>query len=165
MKVVFEFLKKIFKKNKHKIKRTKETTYINICKKFKAGGVPISIYEDNPEKTITTLHLGRKEFYTKEHIYDLRICRYFEGKIQKLYGTIEQATNAFMSVLYIDLIDCGQVFPKAYKEAFKEKLSLEKFEEIFLANANSLAKVLQFTPPITPEEAWQKILEYRKNLE
>lgn len=162
--MVFDFFKNMFKK-KHITKRTKETTYLNLCKKFKDGGIPIDIPFENPQDAIFMLHLGRKEFYTKEHIFDLRICRYFEGKIQKLYGTIEQATNAFMSVLYIDLIDCGQVFPKAYKEAFKEKLSLEKFEEIFLANANSLAKVLQFTPPITPEEAWQKILEYRKNLE
>ena len=79
------------------------------------------------------------------------------------------------AVLYLDLFgdydildkkwDSGTVFPHAYDAAFQEDLSLEKFEEIFIFNANSLVETLQFAPPITPEEAWQKILEYRKNLE
>ena len=161
----FDFLKKIFKKTKPKKKRTKETTYINLCKKFKAGGGLVPIYEDDPQKTITNLHFGRKEFYTKKYLFDLRICRYFEGKIQRIYGTKEQATNAFMSVLYLDLIESKKVFPNAYKEAFKEKLSIEKFKEIFLFNANSLAETLQFKAPISPEKAWKKILEYRESLE
>ena len=96
---------------------------------------------------------------------DLRICRYYEGKFQRLYGTIEQSTNAFMSVLYIDIIESNKVFDKAYKEAFKEKLTLEKFEEIFIFNANSLAKTLRFESKITPQKAWEKILEYRKSVE
>jgi hypothetical protein len=156
---------KHLKENKTTKKRTKETTYLNLCKKFKDSGIPISLSFENPQDAIFKLHLGKKEFYTKEHILDLRICRYFEGKIQRLYGTIEQSTNAFMSVLYIDLIDSKQVFSKAYKEAFKEKLTEEKFKEIFLFNANSLLKTLQFKPQITPEEAWQKIIEYKNTIE
>ena len=159
---MFNFIKKFFKKKSQK--RTKETTYINLCKKFKSTGIPVNISLDNPQETITSLHFGRKEFYTKEHLLDLRICRYYEGKIQKLYGTIEQATNAFMSVLYIDIIESNKVFDKAYKEAFKENLTIEKFEEIFMFNSNSLAKSLRFEPKVTPQKAWEKILEYRKTI-
>lgn len=160
---MFNFIKKLFKKKPQKT--TKETTYINLCKKFKSTGIPVYISLDNPQETITNLHYGRKEFYTKEHLFTLRICRYYEGKFQRLYGTIEQSTNAFMSVLYIDIIESNKVFDKAYKEAFKEKLSIEKLKEIFLFNANSLIKTLQFKPPITPQQAWEKILEYRKSIE
>lgn len=160
---MFNFIKKFFKKKPQK--STKETTYINLCKKFKSTGIPVYISLDNPQKTITNLHFGRKEFYTKENILDLRICRYYEGKMQRLYGRIEQATNAFMSVLYIDIIESNKVFDKAYKEAFKENLTIEKFEEIFMFNANSLVETLQFKPPITPQKAWEKILEYRESIE
>lgn len=160
---MFNFIKKLFKKKPQK--RTKEITYINLCKKFKSTGIPVYISLDNPQETITNLHYGRKEFYTKEHLLTLRICRYYEGKFQRLYGTIERSTNAFMSVLYIDIIESNKVFDKAYKEAFKENLTLEKFEEIFIFNANSLAKTLRFESKITPQKAWEKILEYRKSVE
>jgi hypothetical protein len=70
-----------------------------------------------------------------------------------------------MSVLYIDLIESGKVFKNAYQKAFKEKLTEEKFKEIFLFNANSLLKTLQFKPPISPEQAWQKIIEYKNTIE
>ena len=56
----------------------------------------------------------------------------------------------------------GFIAPAIYESAFKEDLPLEKFEEIFLFNANSLVETLQFKPPITPEKAWEKILEYRR---
>lgn len=159
---MFNFIKKLFKKKPQK--STKETTYINLCKKFKTTGIPVLISFDNPQKTITNLHFGRVDFYTEEHLLDLRICRYYEGKIQRLYGTTGQATNAFMSVLYIDLIESDKIFSKTYKEAFREKLTIDKFEKIFLFNANNLAKTLRFEPKITPQQAWEKILEYRKTL-
>lgn len=158
---MFDFLKNFFKKNKIK-KRTKESAYINKLKKFQNSNIPINIYFDDPQKTILNLHLGKKEFYTKKQLFNLRICRYFEGELQITCGNQEQATNAFMSVLFIDLIESEQIFQNAYKKAFKEKLPLEKFEKIFLFNASSLVENLQFKPPITPQEAWQEILKYRE---
>ncbi len=146
--------------------------------------------KQNIKTLITYLHLGSPDFYKKENINKLRESRYYEGKFQNIYGTVEQSTNAFMSVLYIDLIGdyCelyndvnytkdelredgfeewseGFIAPAIYSYAFQEDLTLEKNKEIFMFNANSLVKLLQFTPPISPEEAWQRILEYRKNLE
>lgn len=150
-----------------------------------------SKYTDDKKKNMQTLisylHLGLPIYYKKEQVHKLRECRFFEGEFQKDYGTQEQATNAFMSVLYLDLIgdyntlfsdsdftkkelkemgckewNHGSIAPGIYERAFKEDLSLEKFEEIFIFNANSLLKTLQFKPPITPKEAWVKILEYRK---
>ena len=90
----------------------------------------------------------------------MRICRHYEGLAWLKLGNKEQATNAFMSVLYLDLFGNwdisnkkwfgGSIFPNAYKKAFQENLSMEKFEEIFLFNANNLVKTLQFKPPIIP---------------
>lgn len=164
--IIFNFLKRFFSiKQKTPKKRTKQATYLNLCKKFNSCNLSIKIPFDDPQNAMFYLRLGKKEFYKKEHLLDLRICRYYAGIIQLLYGTVQQATNDFMSVLYIDIIECNKVFPNVYKKAFKEKLTLKKFEEIFLANAHSLYKVLQFNSPITPEQAWQKILEYRSTLE
>lgn len=141
----------------------------------------------NIETLIFYLHLGIPDFYKKQNLNKLRECRFFEGYFQNTYGTIQQATNAFMTVLYIDLMgeyctlyDDKDYTKKELKEdgfkewnhafiapaifgfAFEEDLPIEKFKEIFLFNANCLIKQLQFTPPITPEKAWQKILEYRE---
>lgn len=158
------------------------------------GNTVKSKYTDDKKKNMETLifhlHLGLPSYYSKEYISKLRECRYFEGEFQEDYGTQEQATNAFMSVLYLDLIgDYNRLFPDSdftkkelkemgckewedsfiapaiYESAFKEDLPLEKFEEIFISNANSLVKTLQFKSPITPQEAWEKILEYRKTIE
>lgn len=147
--------------------------FCGLCRKINQSKL-IYVNEKDIQGTIIKLHLGKKTFYQRNTFFDLRISRHCEGLIQLIYGTPQQATNAFMSVLYMDLFgnydildkkwDLGSVHPNAYANAFNEDLTLEKFEKIFLANANSLVKVLQFTPPIMPEEAWQKILEYRKTL-
>ena len=143
--------------------------------------------KNNVNELLFALHSGLKSYYTKQEINKLRQCKFFEGEIQKIYGTIEQATNAFMCVLYLDLIgdynvffldsdftkkelkemgcnewDHGFLAPGIYERAFQEDLPLEKFEKIFLFNANSLVENLQFKPPITPQEAWQEILKYRE---
>ena len=158
------------------------------------GNTAKSKYIDDKKKNMETLifhlHLGLPSYYSKEYVCKLRECRYFEGEFQEDYGTQEQATNAFMSVLYIDLMghyntlfsdsdftqkelkedgfkewDYGSIAPGIYERAFKENLSIEKFEEIFMFNANSLVETLKFKPPITPQKAWEKILEYRKSIE
>ena len=154
-------------------KYSKYRQFCGLCRKLNQTGL-IYVNEKDIQGTITKLHFGKKSFYNKNSFFDLRICRYYEGMVQEIYGTKEQATNAYMSVLYLDLFgnynildkkwDCGTVFPNSYDTAFQENLSIEKFEEIFINNANSLIEVLQFTPPITPQEAWEKILEYKKSL-
>jgi len=165
----------------------------------------------NIEILLQLLHLGIPEYYQKENrgLNKLRNCRMYEGQLHRLYGNKEQATNAFMSLLYLDLIDefstifdgicldsdidvddngkfilsaqkkkqiMKQAFkifkekniliaPAIYGWAFDEDLPLEKFEQIFKFNANSLIETLQFKVPITPDEAWEKVIEYRSSLD
>lgn len=155
-------------------KYNKYRQFCGLCRKLNQTGL-IYVSEKDIQGTITKLHFGKKSFYNKNSFFDLRICRYYEGMIQEIYGPEEQATNAYMSVLYLDLLGdydtldkkwrSGAVYPNAYNRAFQEDLPIEKFEEIFLFNANSLVETLQFKPPITPEKAWEKILEYRESLE
>lgn len=154
--------------------------YIKLCDTIIHTGL-ISVSKSNPQATITKLHFGKKIYYkNKKYLDDLRAVRFYEGEIHNIYGTIGQATNAFMTVLYIDL--CGNynlkydydkaesewsqgfIAPGIYKRAFKENLPLEKFEEIFKFNANSLINTIQYTLPISPDDAWQKILEYHYTL-
>lgn len=154
-----------------KEKYSKYRKFCSLCRKLNQTGI-IHVNEKDIQGTIAKLHFGEKSFYNKKTFFDLRICRYYEGMVQEIYGTVEQATNAYMSVLYLDLFgnydtleyqwSDGNIFPHAYEAAFQEDLPLEKFEEIFLFNANSLVENLQFTPPITPQEAWQEILKYRE---
>lgn len=154
--------------------------YTKLCDTIIQTGL-MSVSKSNPQVTITKLHFGKKIYYkNKKYLSDLRMARFYEGEIQKIYGTIEQATNAFMTVLYIDL--CGDyngmydydksepewhggiIAPGIYSRAFREKLSLEKFEKIFKFNAESLANTIQYSLPVSPNEAWQKILEYQNTL-
>ena len=157
------------KKRRNYSEQTKQRMFKNLCIKFNKTGI-MSINCKKPNETITKLHFGKNSFYNKNTFEDLRICRHYEGLAQRIYGTIEQSTNAFMCVLYLDLFgnwdnldkkwSMGTIFPNAYANAFQEDLPMEKFEEIFLFNANSLCKSLQFKPPITPEQAWEKIKTY-----
>ena len=161
------------------------------------------------EQAITSLHLGKPEFYKKKKLTDLRNCRMVEGEFQRRFGTVQQATNCYMSILYLDLLDDFEmaftdaclnndididdngkfilppdkkkeitklaiqefnkknVFlaPAIYQWAFQEDLSLEKFEQIFKFNAQNLREQIKPKPPITPDEAWQKVLKYRESLE
>ena len=154
--------------------------YIKLCDTIIQTDL-MKVSKNNPEITITKLHFGKKIYYTnKKHISDLRMSRFYEGEVQNIYGTIEQATNAFMTVLYIDL--CGDynlmydydktepewcqgfIAPGIYNRAFQENLSLEKFEKIFKFNAESLLNTIRYTLPVSPDEAWQKILEYHNAL-
>lgn len=155
----------------------------------KLGNTIKSQLTDDKNKNIETLlfmlGLGLPEYYKKENLNDLRECKLYEAELQERYGTTQQATNAYMKLLYIDLMgdycelysdsDCdkkelkadgfkewdnGFIAPAIYECAFKEDLSMEKFEEIFLFNANNLVETLQFKPPITPQQAWEKIKTY-----
>jgi len=140
---------------------------------------------DDKNKNIQTLlqllHLGIPEYYQKENrgLTKLKNCRMYEGQLHRLYGNKEQAMNAFMQLIYLDLMGdyCelysdpdsewsdGYIAPGIFAAAFDEDLSIEKFEQIFKFNANSLIETLQFKVPITPDEAWEKVLEYRARLE
>lgn len=150
------------------------------------------------QQAIILLHRGKPQFYNQENNIELRNCKMLEGKFQRRYGTPQQATNVYMQILYLDLIDdfdriffeyasneCSlfdmdnimQKVHKKFKEkeiliapaiygwAFNEDLPLEQFEKIFKFNANSLKEQLKFDVLISPDEAWQKILEYRASLE
>ena len=142
----------------------------------------------NIETLLFNLGLGLPEYYKKENLNDLRQCKLYEAELQERYGTIQQATNAYMKLLYIDLMgdycelysdsdynkkelkadgfkewDNGSIAPAIYEGAFQEDLPMEKFEEIFLFNAKNLVETLQFEPPITPEQAWEKIKNYNPN--
>lgn len=127
--------------------------------------------QENIEQVITALHFGKPEYYKKENICKLRNCRLIEGQIQLLYSTVQQATNSFMQILYLDILDDSlmdvktTIAPSIYKWAFQEDLPVEKFENIFIFNAESLSKQLHFRKPITPQEAWGIILEYKINIE
>lgn len=192
----------------------------------------------NIEKLITALHFGKPEYYIKQGYKKLFNCRFLEGELQERYGTIQQATNAYMSCLFIDLMGdyntlyddseikkelledlriekqqikkeireqkeeiayykklCklhGEYFdeskytydtpkidetlkewmrtgkdiaPGIFRRAFQENLPFEEFEKIFKFNAESLIQSFNFECPITPDEAWNKILEYKKENE
>ena len=119
----------------------------------------------NMQEVIMTLQLGNNECFYNNKVW--RDFRLLEGQIQLLYGTIPQATNCFMQILYLDMIDNATnnfnfvIAPKIYKWAFQENLPIENFEKIFKFNAENIIKSAKFEISITPEEAWGKILEYR----
>lgn len=138
------------------------------------------------QQAIIDLHFGKKSIYTKQGFKELRRFRFMEAELQAFCGNITQATNTYMTILYIDLIGdyCtlydfpeeldketieefpewshGFIAPAIYGWAFKEDLSLEEYKKLFLFNANNLVKMLNFEPPITPNRAWEKILEYKE---
>lgn len=120
--------------------------------------------KQNMQQVLTALQLGNVECY-----YDnskLRNLRLIGGQIHLLYGTVQQATNCFMQILYLDIIDDVSrksdcvIAPSIYKWAFQENLSMEEFEKIFKFNAENIIKSVKFKIPITPDEAWSKILKY-----
>lgn len=140
------------------------------------------------QQAVINLHLGKLNLYTKNNLKELRRYHLLEAKLQAFCGAIAQATNAYMTILYIDLMGdyCtlydtpeeldketkeefpewsqGFIAPAIYNWAFAEKLPLDKNKKLFLYNANILKETLKFEPPISPIEAWDKILEYTKNL-
>ena len=168
---MLDILKNLFKQNKPKkyTKRTKEEQWACFCEKVRGLNL-VYLKSNNPNDVIGALHFGKKEYYKKTEFDALRVCRCYEGMAWEKLGNKEQATNAFMSVLYLDLLgnwdsldkkwSNGKIHSHAYKSAFQENLSMEKFEEIFLFNANNLVETLQFKPPITPQQAWEKIKSY-----
>lgn len=159
------------------------------------------------QQAIIALHMGKVQYYMKKNLVELRNCRMVEGEFQRKFGTIQQATNCYMQILYLDLIDdfetafsevcldCdvdiddngefiipkdtkGTILKKAlkifskktiyiapaiYQWAFQEDLTVEKFEQIFKFNAKNLQEQIKPKPPVSPDEAWEKILEYRKD--
>ncbi len=115
---------------------------------------------------LINLRLANIGYYTSENLAKLRDCRFIEGNIQMLYGTIPQATNCFMQILYLDIIDDIMkelnpvIAPAIFEYAFQENLSIDKYEKIFKFNAESLIKSLKFNVPVTPDDAWNRIVEY-----
>lgn len=153
--------------------------YLKLCNQITQSSL-ISINEKDINGNIIKLHLGKKLYYKKENLDKIRMCRYYEGELQLLFGSKEQATNAFMTVIYLDLVGNynqlypddgnsewfgGMIAPGIYSMAFKEDLPIEKFEQIFKFNAQNFAKTVNYEMPITPNEAWEKILEYRSQNE
>lgn len=131
--------------------------------------IPTSFDKDKSKNIniiLTNLRLANIEYYTYKNLTKLRNCRFIEGNIQMLYGTIQQATNCFMQVLYLDIIDDVMnklepvIAPKIYKWAFQENLPMDKFEKIFKFNAESIIKSLKFEVSVSPDKAWNKIVEY-----
>lgn len=59
----------------------------------------------NMNIVFTSLRLANASYYQSENLSKLRNCRMIEGQMQQLYGTIQQATNCFMQILFLDLID------------------------------------------------------------
>ena len=169
---MLNFFKKLLKpkhKSKKYIKRTKEEQWAYFCERVRGLNL-VYLKSNSPNDVTGALHFGKKEYYKKTEFDALRVCRCYEGIAWEKLGNKEQATNAYMSVLYLDLLgnwdilgkkgSSGSIFPNAYKKAFQENLLMEKFEEIFLFNANNLVETLQFKPPITPQQAWEKIKTY-----
>lgn len=161
------------------------------------------------QKAMILLRLGKPEFYKKKNLIELRNCRMIEGEFQRRFGTPQQATNCYMQILYLDLLDDFEMAfsnacldidndvdiddngkfilssdkrkriinqaleefkikktflaPAIYQWAFEEDLTIEKFEQIFKFNAKNLQEQIKPKPIITPEKAWDKILEYRKD--
>ena len=121
----------------------------------------------NIQLVLTTMRLGHISYYEKENINKLAECRRIEGQIQQIYGTTAQATNCFMQVLFLDMIDdalnnrAGLIAPKIYKWAFSEKLSEDEFKKIFIFNAENVIKNVRYDVPIAPEDAWKKIKDYQ----
>lgn len=191
----------------------------------------------NMNAIFVSLRLANPQYFKKNNLSKLRDCRYYEAKLQEMYGSIQQATNCYMQCLFIDLIgdyntlyddkDMKQelledlriekeniknyikaqkeeveyyekmsdlhnssfdkkdyeyelpkveesllewmnvgcnIYPEIYQGAFEENLSIEKFEQIFKFNAESLLKNIKFDLPISVDEAWNKVLDYRNNL-
>lgn len=163
---------------------------------------------DNIQLLLSLLHEGIPEYYQKKNrrLTKLRDCRFYEGAIQRLYGSKEQARNAFMQILFLDMLDdfdtiysslCldsdldiddngkfiltkeqkAEIIEQAHKEfkekeifiapaiyggAFEEDLPLEQYKGTFIINASNLCKSLKFEVPMTSEDAWNKVLEYRE---
>lgn len=59
----------------------------------------------------------------------------------------------------------GFVAPFVLEKIFKQDISLENLQSLFEYNAKELSKRIQYTPPITPQEAWEKIMEYKQKVE
>lgn len=140
------------------------------------------------QQAIINLHSGKLNLYTKNGLKKLRQYYFMEAKLQTFCGTTPQAIDAYMTILYIDLMGdyCtlydtpeeldketkkefpewsqGFIAPAIYNWAFVKKLPLEKNKKLFLFNANILEETLNFKPPISPNEAWNKILEYTRSL-
>ena len=137
----------------------------------------------NLQILIQNLHIGIPKYYkSPKYINKIRMLRFYEGEIQTAFGSIQQATNAYMTILYIDLIgDYNELYSKELKSsgeeewfesfiapgifsrAFCENLSIEKYEKIFKFNANCFFKEVNYKLPITPDEAWVKIIDYKNN--
>ena len=142
------------------------------------------------------IHLGLPKYYKMpEYIDKIRMLRFYEGEIQTFFGSVQQATNAYMTVLYIDLIGnynelfsnkmCRElghsvkelkksgeeewydsfIAPGIFTRAFCENLTIEKFEKIFKFNAEIFHKEVSYKLPISVDTAWEKILNYKNNNE
>ena len=189
----------------------------------------------NIQLILMRMRLGHISYYERKNLNKLRDCRFTEGQLQQLFGTISQATNCFMQCLFIDLMgdyntlyddkeikeelieklkiekenikiavknqkeeikyykklaklqgsyfnksdyeydspkidesllewmNVGKfIAPGIYNSAFSENLSIEEFEKIFKFNAKNVIKNVRYAVPITPDEAWEKIKNYRE---
>ena len=158
---------------------------------------------------LSNLRLANIEYYNSQNLTKLRNCRFIEGNMQMLYGTVPQATNCFMQILFLDMVmeyidiynimylevedeytdyfsdketvipkkilnnlsqkafnewskEKSSIAPAIYSWAFQENLSTDKYEKIFKFNAENLIKSLKFDVPVTPDDAWNRIIEYSK---
>ena len=174
--------------------QSEKTEFVEIGNSCKAKYTTNKI--QNLQILLQQIHLGLPKYYkTPEYIDKIRMLRFYEGEIQTFFGSVQQATNAYMTVLYIDLIGnynelfsnkmCRElghsvkelkksgeeewygsfIAPGIFTRAFCENLTTEKFEKIFKFNAEIFHKEVSYKLPISVDTAWEKILNYKNNNE
>lgn len=177
--------------------------------------------QENISRVMSVLHEATPHLKKPEKINGLRMCRFYEAKMQELYGNKEDALNAWLSVAYIDLWGFYNYLyedREDYKNTFDEKdeelfykikqayeatgnkyyyssfeeyknYEIEKYNKsrkpfnyyenskvapyvvdkikkfnynsetlkyLFLGHAKMVGNSVKYTPPLTPEKAWEK---------
>lgn len=171
-KEIREQLKKEISKRKNFLKIYNEA--------FEYLGLDIPLWqeskEDNILTVVNTLYLGKKSFYKFKKVMGyakLRMCRFYTARLMEILGQNKESLDLYLQVLYIDIIDESELYKLNITELIREirfaSFILEKIElltknknelkEMFLNNALIVATEINCHTVITPELAWQIIIE------
>lgn len=145
--------------------------------------VPTNFKNDNIIILLGLLSEAKKHILEPCQSNNLRMCRFYEGQLcMNINGYEKAGLNAFLAVAYIDLWggyntlfsdedftkeelledgytefwDNGSVAPYIIKEIKNFNYNIGILKGLFIGHAKGIAKSIQYKPPLTPEEAWEK---------